>query len=152
MEELAPLAGPALLRRYALALRHAGRVSKVGETLGDVLACLERAELHRLTGRPVDTSLTAEQVHEAAVENVTELLACAVADQNVTELLACAVADQLVTAGRAVLELNWGGVFALRLPDGAAVYPDDLVAPAVRDPARVAEVRERLRALGVDGL
>ncbi|PWK91209.1 Zn-dependent protease with chaperone function [Lentzea atacamensis] len=138
-EELAPLTGHVLVRRYAEALRHAGRVSKVGDTLAAVLACLERGELHRLTGRPVDASLTPEQVHEAAVDTVTELLACA-------------VADQLVTAGRAVLEINWGGLFALRLPDGAAVYPDDLVAPAVRDASRVAEVRLRLQAIGVDGL
>ncbi|KOV83745.1 M48 family metallopeptidase [Nocardia sp. NRRL S-836] len=138
-EELAPLAGPVLVRRYAAALWHAGRVSKAGTTLAGVLTCLEQGGLHRLTGRPVDASLTAEQVHEAAVESVTELLACA-------------VADQLVTAGRAVLELNWGGGFTLRLADGAAVYPDDLVAPAVRDPARVVELRVRLRAIGVDGL
>ena len=104
-----------------------------------MLACLERAELHRLTGRPVDASLTPEQVHQAAVETVTELLGCV-------------VADQLVTAGRAAVELNWGGLFVLRLPDGAAVYPDDLVAPAVRDPPRVPEVRVRLQAIGVDGL
>jgi hypothetical protein len=114
-------------------------VSKVGETVGSVLTCLERADLYRLTGRPVDASLTPEQVREAAVESVTELLACA-------------VADQLVTAGRAVLELNWGGLFVLRMADGAAVYADDLVAPAVRDPSRVAAVRDRLRAIGVDGL
>lgn len=138
-EQLAPLTGPAQLRRYADALRHAGRVSRVGAALADVLACLERGELQRLTGKPVDTSLTAEQVHEAAIETVTELLAYA-------------VADQLVTTGRAALELNWGGLFVLRLPDGAAVYPDDLVAPAVRDPARVPEVRVRLQAIGVDGL
>lgn len=138
-EELAPLTGPAQLRRYADALRHAGRVSKVGVTLADVLACLERGELSRLTGRPVDGSLTAEQVHESAVETVTELLACA-------------VADQLVTARRATVELNWGGVFVLRMPDGAAVHPAELVAPAVRDPARVPEVRVRLQSIGVDGL
>ncbi|MEU7475307.1 M48 family metalloprotease [Lentzea sp. NPDC042327] len=138
-EELAPLTGPALVRRYADALRHAGRVSGVGETLRDVLACLERAELHRLTGRPVDGSLSEEQVHEAAVESVTELLACA-------------VADQLVTTGRGVLELNWGGIPVVRMADGAAVHSEDLVAPAVRDPARVGELRARLRALGVDGL
>ena len=138
-EELVRVSGPAQVRRYADALRHAGRVSKVGETLADVLAALARAELHKLTGRPVDASLTAEQVHEAAVETVTELLACA-------------VADQLVSANRATLELNWGGMFVLRLPDGAAIYPDDLVAPAVRDANRVAEVRLRLQAIGVDGL
>jgi Zn-dependent protease with chaperone function len=138
-EELVGLSGAAQVRRYADALRHAGRVSKVGETLADVLAALERGELHQLTGRPVDVSLTAEQVHEAAVETVTELLACA-------------VADQLVSANRATLELNWGGMFVLRLPDGAAIYPDDLVTPAVRDANRVAEVRLRLRAIGVDGL
>jgi hypothetical protein len=138
-EELAGLSGAAQVRRYADALRHAGRVSKVGETLADVLAALERGELHKLTGRPVDASLTAEQVHEAAVETVTELLACA-------------VADQLVSANRAMLELNWGGMFVLRLPDGAAIYPDDLVAPAVRDANRVGEVRLRLQAIGVDGL
>jgi Zn-dependent protease with chaperone function len=137
--ELVGVSGPAQVRRYADALRHAGKVSKVGETLADVLAALERGELHKLTGRPVDASLTAEQVHEAAVETVTELLACA-------------VADQLVTANRATLELNWGGIFVLRLPDGAALYPDDLVAPAVRDANRVAEVRLRLGAIGVDGL
>ena len=78
-------------------------------------------------------------MHEAAVETVTELLGCL-------------VADQLVTAGRASLELNWGGLFVLRLPDGAAIYPDDLVAPAVRNASRVAEVRLRLQAIGVDGL
>jgi Zn-dependent protease with chaperone function len=138
-EELVSLSGPAHVRRYADALRHAGRVSKVGERLADVLAALERGELHRLTGAPVDASLTPEQVHEAAVETVTELLACA-------------VADQLVTANRATLEINWGGLFVLRLPDGAALYPDDLVAPAVRDADRVPEVRLRLQAVGVDGL
>lgn len=138
-EELAGLAGPALVRRYAGGLRHAGRVSKIGDTLADVLAALERGRLHDLTGRPVDGSLTVEQVHEAAVETVTELLACM-------------VADQLVTADRATLEINWGGLFVLRLPDGAAVHPDDLVAPAVRDANRVPEVRLRLQAIGVDGL
>lgn len=138
-EELVPLSGPAQVRRYADALRHAGRVSKVGETLSDVLAALERGDLRKLTGRPVDASLTDEQVQDAAVETVTELLACA-------------VADQLVTANRAVLELNWGGLLLLRLPDGAAIYPDDLVAPAVRDANRVPEVRLRLQAIGVDGL
>ncbi|MFC3898767.1 M48 family metalloprotease [Lentzea rhizosphaerae] len=138
-EELVELSGPAHVRRYADALRHAGRVSKVGETLSDVLAALERGELHKLTGAPVDASLTAEQVHEAAVDTVTELLAYA-------------VADQLVTANRATLHLNWGGIFVLRLPDGAALYPDDLVAPAVRDANRVPEVRLRLQAVGVDGL
>lgn len=138
-EELVPLSGPAHVRRYADALRHAGRVSKVGETLSDVLAALERGDLRKLTGRPIDASLSDEQVHEAAVDTVTELLACA-------------VADQLVTANRAVLELNWGGIFVLRLPDGAAVYPDDLVAPAVRDANRTPEVRLRLQAIGVDGL
>lgn len=138
-EELVGLSGPTQVRRYAEALRHAGRVSKVGETLADVLAALARAELLKLTGRPVDASLTAEQVHEAAV-------------QTVTELLACAVADQLVSTNRATLELNWGGMFVLRLRDGAAIYPDDLVAPAVRDANRVAEVRLRLQAIGVDGL
>ncbi|MET9632440.1 M48 family metallopeptidase [Lentzea sp. NPDC006480] len=138
-EEVVPLSGPAQVRRYAEALRHAGRVSKVGSSLSDVLAALERGELLRLTGRPVDASLTDEQVREAAVDTVTELLGCA-------------VADQLVTANRAVLELNWGGLFVLRLPDGAAVYPDDLVAPAVRDANQVPEVRVRLQAIGVDGL
>ncbi|MEU0885203.1 M48 family metallopeptidase [Lentzea sp. NPDC005914] len=138
-EQLAGLTGPVLVRRYADALRHAGRVSKIGETLADVLAALERGELHELTGRPVDGSLSTAEVHEAAVETVTELLACA-------------VADQLVTANRALLELNWGGMFVLRLPDGAAVYPDDLVAPAVRDANRVSEVRLRLQSIGVDGL
>lgn len=138
-EELAGLAGPVLVRRYADGLRHAGRVSKIGDTLGDVLTALERGRLHDLTGRPLDASLTDEQVHEAAVDAVTELLACM-------------VADQLVTANRATLEINWGGLFVLRLPDGAAVYPDDLVAPAVRDANRVPEVRLRLQAIGVDGL
>lgn len=138
-EELAALAGPVLVRRYADALRHAGRVSKIGDSLADVLAALERGELHELTGRPVDASLSTAEVHEAAVETVTELLACA-------------VADQLVTANRATLEINWGGIFVLRLPDGAAVYPDDLVAPAVRDANRTPEVRRRLQAIGVDGL
>lgn len=137
--ELAPLTGPVLVRRYADGLRHAGRVSKVGETLGDVLAALSRAELHKLTGAPVDSSANPAEVHDAAVEAVTELLACM-------------VADLLVTANRATLELNWGGLFVLRMPDGAAVYPDDLVAPAVRDANRVPEVRSRLRSLGVDGL
>ncbi|MEV6239320.1 M48 family metalloprotease [Lentzea sp. NPDC051838] len=138
-EDLVPLSGPAQVRRYAEALRHAGRVSKVGSSLSDVLAALERGELLRLTGKPVDASLTDEQVQEAAVETVTELLAFA-------------VADQLVTANRAVLELNWGGLFVLRLPDGAAVYVDDLVAPAVRDANRVPEVRDKLQVLGVNGL
>ncbi len=138
-EELVPLSGLAQVRRYADALRHAGRVSKVGDSLAAVLAALERGELRKLTGKPVDASLTDEQVREAAVATVTELLACA-------------VAEQLVTANRAVLELNWGGMFVLRLPDGAAVYPDDLVAPAVRDANRVSEVRLRLQAIGVDGL
>ncbi|SMD22662.1 M48 family metallopeptidase [Lentzea albidocapillata] len=138
-EELAALAGPALVRQHADLLRHAGRVSKVGETPADVLAALSRAELHKLTGAPVDASLTTEEVHEAAVDAVTELLGCM-------------VADLLVTAGRATLELNWGGLFVLRMPDGAAVYPEDLVAPAVRDANRVPDVRFRLQALGVDGL
>lgn len=138
-EELAALAGPVLVRRYADALRHAGRVSKIGDSLADVLAALERGELHELTGRPVDASLSTVEVHDAAVETVTELLACT-------------VADQLVTANRATLEINWGGIFVLRLPDGAAVYPDDLVAPAVRDANRMPEVRRRLQAIGVDGL
>ncbi|MFI6101852.1 M48 family metalloprotease [Lentzea sp. NPDC051213] len=138
-EQLAPLTGPELLRRYAEALRHAGRVSKIGDTLAALLTGLEQGRLHELTGRPVDGSLTAEQVHDAAVETVTELLGCM-------------IADQLVTAGRAELELNWGGLFVLRLPDGAAVYPDDLVAPAVRDASRVPEVRRRLQAIGLDGL
>lgn len=138
-EELVGLSGAAQVRRYAEALRHAGRVSKVGERLTDVLAALERGDLLKLTGAPVDASLTPGQVHEAAVETVTELLACA-------------VAHQLVSADRATLELNWGGMFALRLRDGAAVYPDDLVAPAVRDANRVPEVRLRLRAIGVDGV
>jgi Zn-dependent protease with chaperone function len=137
--ELVPLSGPAQVRRYADALRHAGRVSKVGETLADVLSALKRGELHKLTGSPVDASLTPEQVQEAAVETVTELLACA-------------VADQLVSANRAKLELNWGGMFVLRLSDGAAVYPDDLVAPAVRDTNRVPEVRLQLQAIGVNAL
>ncbi len=137
--ELAPLTGPVVVRRYADALRHAGRVSKIGDSLAAVLAGLARGGLHELTGRPVDVSLGSEHVHEAAVETVTELLGCL-------------VADQLVTAGRAQLELNWGGLFVLRLPDGAAIYPDDLVAPAVRDASRVAEVRLRLQAIGVDGL
>ncbi|SEQ26054.1 Zn-dependent protease with chaperone function [Lentzea xinjiangensis] len=138
-EELVALSGPAHVRRYADALRHAGRVSKVGGTLADVLAALERGRLHELTGAPVDASLTPEQVRETAVETVTELLACA-------------VADQLVTANRAVLELNWGGMFVLRLPDGAAVHLTDLVGPAVRDPGRVPRVRRDLRAIGVDGV
>ncbi|MGI5503326.1 M48 family metalloprotease [Lentzea sp. CA-135723] len=137
--ELAPLAGPALVRWKADALRHAGRVSKIGDTLPDVLAALEQGRLHDLTGRPVDASLSSSQVHSAAVEAVTELLGCM-------------VADQLVTANRATLELNWGGLFVLRTADGAAVYPDDLVEPAVRDANRVAELRSRLRSLGVDGL
>lgn len=137
--ELAPLTGPLLVRRYADGLRHAGRVSKIGETLDDVLAALSRAELHKLTGAPVDASLTPAEVHDAAVEAVTELLGCM-------------VSDLLVTANRATLELNWGGLLLLRMPDGAAVYPDELVAPAVRDANRVPEVRFRLQALGVDGL
>ncbi|MFD4673493.1 M48 family metalloprotease [Lentzea sp. NPDC058450] len=137
--ELAPLAGPALVRWKAEALRHAGRVSKIGDTLPDLLTALEQGRLHDLTGRPVDASLTSEQVHFAAVEAVTELLGCM-------------VSDQLVTANRATLELNWGGLFLLRTADGAAVYPDDLVEPAVRDANQVAELRSRLRSLGVDGL
>lgn len=138
-EQLAALTGPVLVRRYADGLRHAGRVSKIGDTLAEVLAALERGELHKLTGAPVDASLSAQQVHDAAVETVTELLACM-------------VADLLVTAGLATLELNWGGLFRLRMRDGAAVYADDLVAPAVRDANRVPEVRLRLSALGLDGL
>lgn len=127
------------MRRYAQALWHAGRVSRIGESLGLVLNALERGELTKLTGRPVDASLSDEQVREAAVETVTELLACA-------------VADHLVTAGTATLELNWGGLFVLRTRDGAAIYPDDLVVPAVRDPGQVPLVRVRLQAIGVDGL
>ena len=138
-EELPALAGPALLRWNADKLRHAGRVSRIGDTVADVLTALERGRLHDLTGRPVDGSLRQEQVHEAAARAVTELLGCM-------------VADQLVTAGRATPELNWGGLFVLRMQDGAAIYPDDLVEPAVRDPGRVGEVRSRLRSLGVDGL
>ncbi|MFD9703473.1 M48 family metalloprotease [Lentzea sp. NPDC059081] len=138
-EELATTAGPALLRWNAEKLRHAGRVSRIGDSLAAVLTGLEQGRLHDLTGRPVDASLTTEQVHDAAVRAVTELLACA-------------VADQLVSADRATPELNWGGMFVLRLPDGAAVYPDDLVAPAVRDANQVALVRQRLRAIGVDGV
>ncbi|MET9232346.1 M48 family metallopeptidase [Lentzea sp. NPDC003310] len=138
-EELARLAGPVLVRRNADVLRHAGRVSKVGETVADVLRALEGAQLHKLTGAPVDASLTRAEVHDAAVETVTELLGCM-------------VADVLVSTGRAQLELNWGGLFVLRTADGAAVYPDDLVAPAVRDANQVADVRRRLQTLGVDGL
>ena len=138
-EELAALAGPVLVRRQADLLRHAGRVSKVGETIADVLRALEGAQLHKLTGAPVDASLTQEEVHDAAVDAVTELLGCM-------------VADQLVSADRATLEINWGGLFVLRMADGAAVYPDDLVAPAVRDANRVPEVRFALQTLGVNGL
>ncbi|MFD5830998.1 M48 family metallopeptidase [Lentzea sp. NPDC060358] len=137
--ELARLGGPAHLRRHADALRHAGRVSKVGTRLTDVLAALERGELLELTGAPVDGSLTREQIRETAVETVTELLGCL-------------VTDELVTADRATPELNWGGLFVLRLPDGAALHPDDLVAPSVRDAGRVPELRGRLREIGFDGL
>ncbi|SDG99353.1 Zn-dependent protease with chaperone function [Lentzea fradiae] len=138
-DEVVALSGPAHVRRYAEALRHAGRVSRVGERLTDVLAALGRGELLKLTGAPVDASATPEEVHEAAVETVTELLANA-------------VAHELVSSGRASLELNWGGMFVLRLADGAAVHPEPLVEPAVRDPAHVPGVRSRLSALGVDGL
>ncbi|MDX8051252.1 M48 family metallopeptidase [Lentzea sp. BCCO 10_0798] len=138
-EELARLAGPVLVRRHADLLRHAGRVSKVGETVADVLRALEGAQLHKLTGAPVDASLTRDEVHEAAVDAVTELFGCM-------------VADMLVSTDRATLELNWGGLFVLRMPDGAAVYPEDLVAPAVRDANQVPDVRFRLQALGIDGL
>ncbi|HEX7308797.1 M48 family metallopeptidase [Lentzea sp.] len=137
-EELVAARAPELLRWNAEKLRHAGRVSKIGDTLGAVLTALEQGRLHDLTGRPVDASLRTEQVHDAAVRVVTELLGCM-------------VADQLVTAGRATPELNWGGLVRLRMPDGAAVYPDDLVEPAVRDANQVAGARARLRALGLDG-
>lgn len=138
-QEIVELAGPGRARRYAGALEHAGRVSGIGSSLGDVFDALTRGQLRRLTGETVDLSLSREEADRAAVETVTELLAFT-------------VVDRLVRTGQVTLELDWGGVFALRVPQGGVVHPEELVAPAVRDPALVPQLRAHLQVMGVDGL
>ncbi|TWP43326.1 hypothetical protein FKR81_42625 [Lentzea tibetensis] len=138
-QEIVELAGPVHTHRYAVALEHAGRVSGIGSSLGNVLDALTRGELRRLTGETVDLSLSREEADRAAVETVTELLAFT-------------VVHRLVMAGQVKLELDWGGVFALRVPQGGVVHPEELVAPAVRDPALVPQLRAHLQVMGVDGL
>ncbi|GLZ32785.1 Zn-dependent protease [Lentzea sp. NBRC 105346] len=137
--EIVELAGPAHVTRQAALLAHAGRVARIGDTLGDVLDALARGELRKLTGGTVDPTVSEADALRAAVDAVSELLGFA-------------IADALVRTGRARLELNWGGVFTLRFADGAVVYPDDLVRPAVADPVLVPQLRAQLREMGMDGL
>ncbi|MEU5694753.1 M48 family metallopeptidase [Actinosynnema sp. NPDC020468] len=130
--EIVARAGATHVARYARVLSDAGVEAGVGGTLDSVLDALEQGRLEAL--RPHVLRPEVQHDREALVEVVTELLAAT-------------VVHELVSSGRASIVVNWGGPWRLVTADGTPVDESALVAPAVRDPGAVPDVRARIRDL-----
>ncbi|MEU7531317.1 M48 family metalloprotease [Saccharothrix sp. NPDC042600] len=134
--EIVRLAGAAHVAHEAGLLVGAGRASRVAPegTLDALLTGLERGGVRRIAKHLLDEDVPAEEYDEVVVELVTRLLGAV-------------LLDELVRAGRVEFRLDWGGPCQVVLADGTTVDAPEVVAPAVRDPANVPLVRERVSAL-----
>ncbi|WP_244515174.1 hypothetical protein [Actinopolyspora xinjiangensis] len=136
--ELARLAGEHDVAVKAGALSSAVEQSGVSvePTLVGVLTAIHRGEAADLINPALNPGLAPELVDDAVVDTMTELLGAA-------------VVDALIRAERARHELDWGGPSTVRLADGRALDPDQLVRPAVVDPRLVPGLHRHLVHLGV---
>ncbi|APU13251.1 MULTISPECIES: M48 family metallopeptidase [Actinoalloteichus] len=104
-------------------------------TLGEILQAVGRGETPRLLGPLLRDGV---DPHEAADAMRSAM----------TELLGDVVVAALVSQGRARHELNWGGPWRVIGPAGE-LSPDDLIGPAVANPALVGQLVAKLNQLGV---
>ncbi|WP_084134233.1 M48 family metalloprotease [Actinopolyspora erythraea] len=136
--ELARLAGQHDVAVKAGALSSAVEQSGVSvePTIVGVLTAIHRGEGADLINPALNPGLAPELVDDAVVDTMTDLLGAA-------------VVDALIRAERAQHELDWGGPSTVRLADGRALDPDQLVRPAVVDPRLVPGLHRYLVHLGV---
>lgn len=136
--DLARKAGAAAVARQAGQLAAAVRQSGLDcpPAIGGVLAAIHRGQRADLINPVLNPGLDPDEVDQAVVDTLTELLGGA-------------VVDALVCAGRAHHELDWAGQSVVRLADGRPLDPDRLVRPAVQDPRLVPGLHRALVDLGV---
>jgi Zn-dependent protease with chaperone function len=138
-EEIVALAGAARAAHVAGRLvRAAQGVAGRPASLTGILDALEQGRGRELVAPVVDPALHAQD--RPAAER-----------QALTELLAASVVDALVVADTAYHRLDWEGPWQLivRTPEGEVpLDAEELVAPAVADPAAVPALRSLLAELG----
>ncbi|MDR7301555.1 M48 family metallopeptidase [Haloactinomyces albus] len=136
--ELARMAGAAEAAHQAARLSSSVLQSGVSSdsTLAGVLAALHQGQGAELINPMLDPALCPEDMDQAVIDTLTELLG------------ATAV-DALVCAGQAQHELDWGGACKVRLANGQLLDPDRLVRPAVVDPRLIPGLHRHLVHLGV---
>lgn len=135
------------LARRAGAVRVADRAARLAAavaqsglalepTIGGVLAAIHHGQAAELVNAALDPGLAPDDIPQAVVDTLTELLGAA-------------VVDALVCAHRAQHELDWSGSELVRLTSGGVLDPDRLVRPAVADPRLVPGLHRALVDLGV---
>ncbi|RCW43564.1 Zn-dependent protease with chaperone function [Halopolyspora algeriensis] len=120
--------------RLSASVLHSGVSSDT--TVAGVLACLHQGQGADLINPVLDPGLNPDEVDQAVIDTITELLGAA-------------VVDALVCAGHAHHELDWGGPCQVRLAHGQLLDPDRLVRPAVVDPRLIPGLHRHLVHLGV---
>ncbi|GAA3993729.1 hypothetical protein GCM10022247_11470 [Allokutzneria multivorans] len=137
--EIVRLAGATSAERGAGMLAKAALDSQVAPRgiLGDILHAIGRGEVEQLVKPLLKPNIPFEEL-AGACRSVA------------TELLGDVVVAALVAQGRVRHELNWGGGWVVRLlDDGSEFDAEELVAPAVNDPAKVGELWDQLVRMNV---
>lgn len=136
--ELGRLAGEKQASHKAAMLSSAVLQSGVAvdPALGGVLQAIHRGSGRELVNPVLNPGLSPDNIDQAAVDTLTELLGAA-------------VVDALVRAGRAHHVHDWGGAPQVRLTNGQPLDPDRLVRPAVVDPQHIPGLHRTLVGMGV---
>jgi Zn-dependent protease with chaperone function len=120
--------------RLAAAVAQSGLPTE--PTIGGVLAAIHHGQATELINAALDPGLAPDDIPQAVVDTLTELLGAA-------------VVDALICAHRAQHELDWSGSELVRLTSGGVLDSDRLVRPAVADPRLVPGLHRALVELGV---
>lgn len=136
--EIARRAGAVRVADHAAKLAAAVKQSGLATepTIGGVLAAIHHGQAAELVNAALDPGLALDDIPQAVVDTLTELLGAA-------------VVDALVCARRAQHELDWSGADPVRLASGGVLDADRLVRPAVADPRLVPGLHRALLELGV---
>lgn len=136
--EIARRAGAARVAEQAATLAAAVAQSGLATepTIGGVLAAIHQGQAAELVNPALNPGVAPDEVPQAVVDTLTELLGAA-------------VVDALICARRAQHELDWSGSSVVRLTSGGLLDSDRLVRPAVADPRLVPGLHRALVELGV---
>ncbi|MEU6641233.1 M48 family metallopeptidase [Saccharomonospora sp. NPDC046836] len=132
-QEIVQRAGAASAARGAEMLAKAGHTSGAAPhgTLGEVLQAVQRGDAERLIRPLLRDGAGPDAVQRGLVELLSDVIVCALLEQ-----------------GRVHHELHWGGGWVVT-GQGGELKPEELVAPAVQNPALVPQLAQRLISMGV---